>query len=134
MQNVSSIRCRVRVALAAALVAGGCSDVILPDGCGGSSFDVNVTAAQQRTRPTYRWDAGQAFELRVARASDPIFAAWRIAADEPDIGFASPVDHGTVPAGATFIDGGEPTLSTGVTYCVAVTLVDGREGTSEFQP
>lgn len=120
--------------LAAALVAGGCSDVIVPTGCGGSSFVVSPTLAPERTRPRYSWDAGPAFELRVWRASDPIFAAWRIAADDADTGFASPVDHGTVPDGATFIDGDEATLSSGVRYCVTVTLVDGQEGTAEFQP
>lgn len=113
---------------------GGCSDVILPGDCGGFSFNVDVTPGQQRTRPTYSWSAGPAFELRVSRASDPIFAAWRIGAEDQSTGFAPPVRHGTVPDGATFIDGDERTLRSGVPYCVTVTLVDGQESTAEYRP
>lgn len=119
----------------AAFVAGGCSDVIVPTACGGSfAFVVTPTLQPDRTRPRYSWQAGPAFELRVSRAADPIFAAWRIAADDADTGFDSPVDHGTVPDGATFVGGDETTLSSGVRYCVTVTLLDGQEGTVEFQP
>ncbi|MGH7573935.1 MAG: hypothetical protein ACREM1_02230 [Longimicrobiales bacterium] len=134
LELASRIGCGVLTALGVALTVGACSDVLAPAGCGGSSFAVNVSLTPQRTRPVYSWNEGRAFEIRVSRASDAIFAVWRIAANNPDAGIASPVQHGSVPAGATVVDDDESTLSTGVRYCLTVRLLDGEEGTTEFRP
>lgn len=133
LSNELRLGWRIVLALAASVAAGSCSDVVVPDDCGSASFVVNVTATTQPSRPRYSWNEGPAFELRVSRLSDPVFAAWRIAAADPNAGFASPVDHGLLPNGSTLIDGDESTLSSGVRYCVTVTLVDGQEGVGEFR-
>ncbi|MCI0435019.1 MAG: hypothetical protein L0271_15475 [Gemmatimonadetes bacterium] len=123
----------LRFFAAIGLVAGltGCTDDIL-DGIGGSGGDFSITIGAGTT-PLYSWAGGPALSLDVVRSANQSVIIWRIAnPNTRDI--ASPVRHGTVPAGALESVARERTLTQGIEYRVTITLADGRSAFRDFRP
>lgn len=105
-----------------ALVA--CSDDPLGGENSGGDFAIDVGTGLQ---PQYSWSAGAASAVEVARTSN-LLPIWHVASPQGQI--ASPVRHGTVPAGAVVLhDPGdaETTLTAGVQYRVKITLANGSQ-------
>ena len=95
----------------------------------GSAFDITIGAGRN---PTYSWQGGTAFSVSVVRVSAPGTIVWGVA--NPAMTIASPVTHGTTPAGALVSANTEGTLTTGVAYRVSITRNDQKTGFKEFTP
>lgn len=104
----------------------------------GGTIDVSVTSGMT---PQYSWTGGDAYTLSVIRVSAPAMVVWGVqsmptftAAATNTV--ASPVTHGTVPAGLMQISylNTEATLTSGVAYRVSVSRADGSVGWREFTP
>lgn len=105
-------------------------------GSGGGSGNLNLMVGDG-LNPGYTWGGGDIFELSVVRVSAPTVIVWGIATPAQD-GIASPVTHGTVPAGAEKTSGvidpaaEELTLENGVQYRVSASRLNGDNGYTEF--
>ena len=95
----------------------------------GGDFAITVSGD---IAPDYSWQDTNASRLTVVRTSDGL-QFWRIDATAGAGGFASPVSHGIVPAGATESVESQ-ILASGVEYRVEITLLDGRTGRETFVP
>jgi hypothetical protein len=130
------MRTRFATAVTLAFFAGAlgiaCSDDL---GTGGDNAggDFNI-AVSSGTQPQYSWGAGPALSIAVYRASNTNLAVWSVAnPTQQNIG--SPVQHGTVPAGALVLADEETTLSAGVRYRVEIRLANGQQDAfREFTP
>jgi hypothetical protein len=116
------------MAVFALWATAACSDDLGDGGDAGGAFDVGVSGG---TQPNYSWP-GQAFSIRVSRAADTTVPVWFVS--HPSRNLASPLRHGTVPAGATELIDDETTLTAGVRYRVEITLSDNSMAFREFTP
>jgi len=89
------------------------------------------------TTPQYSWTGGNVMSISVARQSDPTTVVWGAANPTSD-GIASPVTHGTLPAGTvptSVLPNPETTLTAGVAYRVSVARISGTAtGYKDFTP
>jgi len=99
-------------------------------GNGGGAFTVSVGGG---TTPDYSWTVGNAFSLSVVRTSDPTTIVWGLASPGQNA-IASPNTHGVTPTGLIPTSQTELTLTSGVTYRVSVSRLDGSTGFTEFTP
>jgi hypothetical protein len=121
---------RTLAALFVAAATLSCTDLPLdPDGNAGGDFDVSVGAG---TAPNYSWSGTTAFEVSVVRTSDQTVVVWGVASTAQNM--ASPVRHGTVPAGAIELTARERTLTAGTQYRVTVKLANGDQAFRDFRP
>ncbi len=120
-------------AMASAFALAGCgSDDNGTNGGGdtGGDFDIDVSSG---TKPTYTWDAGNAFSLSVTRKSNPANIVWGLS-DPTNAGtISSPVELG-VSGAAIPTSTQEQTLTAGVEYQISITLHDSRTGWAFFTP
>jgi hypothetical protein len=110
------------------LATSACTDVLPPDDDDNGDFTVSVGSGLQ---PSYSWSGGNAQRVDVVDVEDPLFPVWGIASTGNSI--QSPVQHGTVPAGATELSDEQRSLRAGERYRVNVTLANGQRGSREFQ-
>lgn len=127
------MRTRLATAVTLALFTGAfgiaCSDDLGAGGDNaGGDFNISVSSGAQ---PQYSWSAGPALSIAVYRASNPTVPVWSVAnPTQQNIG--SPVQHGTVPAGALVLADDETALSAGVRYRVEIQLANGQDAFREF--
>lgn len=102
-----------------------------------SAFTISVTSG---TTPTISWPGGKAYSFDIESGSGASTkTVWSFGAANPDVGFASPVKYGTLPAQASCagVDEACPTavaLKSGTTYTIAITRLDGGIGLKQFKP
>lgn len=97
------------------------------------NITVNVSAG---VNPQYSWTGGNVFSVSVVRQSAPTVIVWGCTVPGTD-GIASPVTHGTLPAGSiqTSFSNTENTLTSGVAYRVSVSRINGTDfGYTDFTP
>jgi hypothetical protein len=129
MEPEEAMRGRVWVAAVALHAAFGCSggSPVQVIG-GGNAITVSVGTG---TTPSYSWSGERARSLTVQSTSGEVF--WQIEALNLQQGFASPVQHASVPAGARVVVSPR-TLQPGVVHTATVVGVDGAQGSRTFTP
>lgn len=102
---------------------------------GGTTGGTITITVGSGLNPTYTWSGGNVYQLSVVRVSAPSVIVWGAATPGANT-IASPVTHGTLPAGAvqTSFSNTETRLTAGVAYRVNVTRLDGSFGFTEFTP
>lgn len=115
----------------ALVVAAACSDDLGAGGDNaGGDFAISVSTGAQ---PQYTWPGGPALSVSVFRAGNTTIPVWEVA-DAVNRNIASPVRHGTRPAGAQLLTNDEPTLTPGVRYQVEIRLANDQTAFQQFTP
>ena len=96
-------------------------------GGGALTNSITVTVGTG-TAPTYTWTGGNAKEVSITKGT---LKAWAVSCSTDCL--ASPVTHGTTPAGST-ASGTSTVLTAGTSYTVTVTRSTGATGTKTFTP
>lgn len=122
---------RFATAVLALAVAAACTDDLGAGGDNsGGDFTISVGSG---TQPQYTWPGGPALSVAVYRASNTTIPVWAIVSPVSQ-NIASPLRHGTVPAGAQLQENDEPTLTAGIRYRVEIRLPDNQSAFQEFTP
>ena len=125
---------RFAAAVLALVTAGACSDDLGAGGDNsGGDFTITVGSGAQ---PQYTWPGGPALSVSVFRASNTTIPVWEVV-DAVNRDIASPLRHGTVPAGAQQTvppSDLEGSLTLGVRYRVEIRLASNQSAFQEFTP